>query len=62
MFAEASFEISLGHGGSGGGLLALRGSGAVLVRDGAREFRNDFIMFICCAAEDIVINRSKEIR
>ena len=53
MLAEDSFEISLGHGGNGGGLLALRGSGAVLVRDGAREFRKDFIMFICCAAEDI---------
>ena len=53
MPAEVSGEIGFGIGGNGGAAERFRGAGAVLVLDGARLLRNDFIMRICWAAADM---------
>ena len=53
MLAEVSGEIGFGIGGNGGAAERFRGAGAVLVLDGARLLRNDFIMRICWAAADM---------
>ena len=53
LLAEVSGEIGFGIGGNGGAAERFRGAGAVLVLDGARLLRNDFIMRICWAAADM---------